>query len=280
MLKLIKYELKATARIFLIAYAALIVVSIFSAVTGASSQNSTSGMITTQGQVISSILYSLASIIFVILSMGVTVVTMIIFVTRFYRMFGSEGYLWFSLPVTANQHLICKVLVALFWTITSFNVLLGCAFMQIASVAGIGFFYELADLWKSIVYQGMHPVLWIVCFMILSLSSITTSIMISYAAIAIGPSMVKSRFGGTMLAGLLIVICTQFVSRIMSTFTSNTLAQLMDQLNRISSNAAFSAALDDVFVYTTVVSSLMSVIVSVALYILAHHFMSKRLNLA
>lgn len=103
MLKLLKYEWKACARICLPLYGAMLLMSVVSAV-----------KTTEQARdILNGIPSAILAMLFFALLVAVFVVTAVILIQRFYKnLLGDEGYLMFTLPVTVAQHIWSKVIVA------------------------------------------------------------------------------------------------------------------------------------------------------------------------
>ena len=103
MLKLLKYEWKACARICLPLYGVLILMSFVTHLLYSIPQNSTFGFM----------LPAISSMLYMGVMMAAFVVTAVILIQRFYKnLLGSEGYLMFTLPVTVSQHLFSKTIIA------------------------------------------------------------------------------------------------------------------------------------------------------------------------
>lgn len=104
MLKLLKYEWKACARICLPLYAAMLLMSVFSALmTTERAQEFMNGIPT-----------AILGMLYFAMLVAVFVVTAVILIQRFYKnLLGDEGYLMFTLPVTVAQHIWSKVIVAI-----------------------------------------------------------------------------------------------------------------------------------------------------------------------
>ncbi len=92
--KLIKYEIKATARTFLPLFAALLIsAGIYKLISALSAKAPQAP------EIISLILYN-------IILVGVFVMTFVVMVQRFYKnLLSDEGYLMFTLPVKAWKHI-------------------------------------------------------------------------------------------------------------------------------------------------------------------------------
>ena len=98
MLKLLKYEWKACARICLPLYAVELLVAFINRLL--------------YSDIGSKLLYGIPSIVMTMLYAAIMValfvVTAVVLVQRFYKnLLGSEGYLMFTLPVSVSQHILC-----------------------------------------------------------------------------------------------------------------------------------------------------------------------------
>lgn len=106
--KLLKYELKATSRVFVPLYIAILVVSI---VNGLSLNLE---IFNIQG---------LATIILMCLFISLFVITIVVTIQRFNKnLLKDEGYLMFTLPVSSKYLVLSKYLTSLIWTFLSFVV--------------------------------------------------------------------------------------------------------------------------------------------------------------
>ena len=106
--KLLKYELKATSRVFIPLYIAILVVSI---VNGLSLNLE---ILNIQG---------LATIVLMCLFISLFVITIVVTIQRFNKnLLKDEGYLMFTLPVSSKNLILSKYLTSLIWTFLSFVV--------------------------------------------------------------------------------------------------------------------------------------------------------------
>lgn len=75
---------------------------------------------------------ALASLVLMIVGFIVLIVTFVAIATQYNRsMFGAEGYLTFTLPVSSNQLLASKVIVSSVWVLLSYAVLIGTLVISI-----------------------------------------------------------------------------------------------------------------------------------------------------
>ena len=146
LVKLIKYEFKATWRKFLPIYGILIVFTIISKLTngfkGASQPTDVSGSI-------SKLVSDLSIFLQVACIIGLIAVTLYVIVERFYKnFFGDEGYLTFTLPISPWKHLTAKLTVSVFWTMVS--VIIGIVSLLIS-------YYDISAF--NSIYNGYGQIL-------------------------------------------------------------------------------------------------------------------------
>ena len=206
--KLMKYELKATGRVFLPLYLALLVFALinrFMLGVSASHQWQTPAVI------------SMAVYIFIMA--GIFVMTLIMTIQRFYKnLLSEEGYLMFTLPVKSWQHIVCKMLISMFWLVFSFFVAM-LSIILIAFKAGdwqhitrelTQFFGTLwGYLGTSIYLYSLEAVIGI--FLILA-----SAILILYASIAVGHLFNQHRILASFAAFIGLNTLTQIISMAIS----------------------------------------------------------------
>ncbi|MCL2757414.1 MAG: hypothetical protein FWD43_04980 [Coriobacteriia bacterium] len=281
--KLLKYEFKATARLFLILYLALIAVSALNALL-ISLGGSTYGSFDNEVLVtVYSTITGLAIFLYVLISTAVVVATIIIIIVRFYRMLGNEGYLWFTLPVTANQQILGKLIPALVWSFVStivFIISFGILLMPMGITEMI---QGIPEIWSSLIEMGLNPTLWTVCLLILLIVGGFEGYLMFYASMAIGPNIIKSRLGGTVLAYLILYVAMQIVSTIqmvLLVIPLNNLATSIDNALMWGNIAGVMSAVDSIMVYSTVFYGIAYLVIGIVFYLLTRYFMSRKLNLA
>jgi len=281
--KLLKYEFKATARIFLLLYAALFVVAGLNALLLSLSGYVYAGFSNEVMVVIYDTITALAVFLYVMISIAVIIATIIVFIVRFYRMLGNEGYLWFTLPVTVNQHIISKLIPAFVWSVLSglvFFVSLGVLMMPLV---GTDLFQLMPIVWNEFIGLGLNPTLWLVCLVVLLVIALLQGYLMFYAAMAMGPNIVKSRLGGSVLAYLLLYIATQIVATIQMVLL---VIPLNAQVSAIESAMMWGnftgiiSAVDQIVLFGTICYCVGYLILGAIFYLLTRYFMSRKLNLA
>lgn len=138
MLKLLKYEWKACARICLPLYAVELLVAFINRLL--------------YSDIGSKLLYGIPSIVMTMLYAAIMValfvVTAVVLVQRFYKnLLGSEGYLMFTLPVSVSQHILSKAVMALVMGVLSFvAALVSIDLLSLDMSVGQGFVSLLRNL--------------------------------------------------------------------------------------------------------------------------------------
>lgn len=186
--KLIKYELKATGRIFLPMYALLFVLALINKIFITINLDSL--------RVPMAISMTVYGCIFV----GICVMTLVVTIHRFNKnLLSDEGYLSFTLPVKVHSHVDCKMIVTLIWFVLSGIVAAASLFVLAIDRNALmnlqKFIMECADAFRLIGAHGVLLILEAILLLILTVLSATIKI---YAAITIGNMSSKHK----LLAGV------------------------------------------------------------------------------
>ena len=166
--KLMKYEFKATARIFLPLFAALLAVSAVSKLT--------LGLQLQTPHIISLALS-------IMLIVAAFVITLILTIQRFYKNFmTNEGSLMFTLPVSTGRLVWSKLLVAAVWT----AVCTAVVFLSLMIMAFSGSeWHELVLAIRNLGLPSLDMTFFIIEFCTLVLASLLTGILTIYASLAL-----------------------------------------------------------------------------------------------
>jgi hypothetical protein len=265
LLTVLKQEFKSTARFFVLAYAVLIILSVVSGLIlplVARLLGTTAGVVGASGMSGASI-GLIALFVAMPLSVGLpSVLTFVIVVSRFYRLFGDEGYLWFTLPVSANAHILGKLLASAAWFFASWLVS-GLCMLLISLHSVIGTTSISLPVFIGLD-SGTLPSLLV--SIASSAVSVFSGILLFYASIAIGPHLSKSRLGGTVMAFVGFVLCLL-------------LAGYFITMPMTSAAMAVFGQADWHIVFVGIIDIGMNIAAAAALYALVWFFMSKKLNL-
>jgi hypothetical protein len=208
--KLLKYEIKATARLFLPLYLTIV---IFAAINLLFLDMPTAG---DKAFSFYGLIIGISMFVYVTLMIGLVVMTLFVLIQRFYKsLLGDEGYLMFTLPVQSWSHILSKLIVSMLWTIASFFVAF-CSILLISSNK-----IHIADLFSRIamtfnqIQQQLGASTYLVGFevMVLGLLTLASTILSIYAAIALGHLFNKYK----LLASFGMYILLNMVSQIATT---------------------------------------------------------------
>ena len=284
--KLIKYEFKATSRMFLLMYAALILVAAINSVLLIGGLNA--GLYTSGNDLVAtiySIISALAATVYFFAMFAVSILTFVVIVVRFYRLFGDEGYLWFTLPATPNQHLISKLIVALVWSLASGVVIMLSLGILFIGQGWVQELWRIPQLIGEMIAMGYNPLLWLVLILIMALVATVSGFMMFFTAIAIGPNLTKSRLGGSVLAYILVYVITQIVATIQMVVLVFPISQINAQSYRFEAIPGSAiellapSAVDQVALGFFGIFIVGYTVMMVGYYLVTRYFMTKKLNL-
>jgi len=267
--KLLKYELKATARWFLPLYIALIVLTLL---------NKLTMVIKLPDFIVFNMLEILLIIFYVLVIIFTSLATMILLVVRFYKnLHTDEGYLTHTLPVKPGTHLNCKILSGCIWTVSSF-------FMQIISLfilfVGEGLFTEVFDVFgelgEYLKAAGLfdNVIVTVIIFAIAMLVSVFYSLLMMYCSISVGSLFSQHKIIGAIVVYFIINFVIQLFSMVimfigiespfMNTIidTENITADFLNYMNIMMAG-----------------SIVLTLICCGVFYFLSHFVISKKLNL-
>ena len=270
--KVLKHEFKSTGKLLVPLNLVLIGITII-------------GMVVLRLNVFSNEHIALLAIglmlIYILGLLTVVIVSFIYIAVRFYKsMFGAEGYLTHTLPVSNMTILNSKLLVALFWYML-------CTILTITSVVCLvcaGFSGMGAPIvWSVIISQieqvlGISvPILALWMFVLIAVSSLSGILMI-YASLAIGQLFNKYKIPAAIVTYIVLYIIFQVIATLMIVKTS------VDSINEsvvISSAASGNATVDMAAFYgaPALISIVEALVFAVVYYIITYFICKKKLNL-
>lgn len=209
--KLLKYETKATVRLFAPLYAALLLFALVNRFLNPFKIiETTSNSVNITASSIQQILSMLSIFLYFALIVAVIAMTFIIMLQRFYKnLLGDEGYLMFTLPVKPWQHILSKLLVSMLWVITSFIVIVGSVLL-VMNVDNL--FGELGELFN--LARDFIGVSGLILIPITALVASAYSILVIYNSLSIGHTFTKNKVLASFAAYVVIYVVTQVISSI------------------------------------------------------------------
>lgn len=260
--KLLKYEWKATARIFVPFYLAVVVFALINRIF--ISLNVSEGWMAFVAG-LSGAAYALAIV-------ATLALTLFIIIQRFYKnLLGDEGYLMFTLPVKTWQNITSKLLIAVLWQLVSAVVVLGSVFIMVAQQGMLAevrsAYLEIAnELAKMNISLGVMAT-WLVVTIVVGLF---VNILFVYASISIGQLFSRHKLIASF--GAFLVLNT--VSQIFSSL-------LIAALYYISPQSFVDNALptNEFITIFCIGLTCISLLMGTAYYIISERILTKRLNL-
>lgn len=198
--KLLKYEFKSTSRFFVPLYGLLLAVSLGNRIISSLRLN---------------VPRNLLAIAYIMLFMGLAVITFIQGITRFKNnLLGDEGYLMFTLPVSRLDLVMSKLIGATVWSIVGITVALTSVFILAPSDFFMSFVDMLSTLIKNSYFNGTMFLVYMTVLGVLSVASVYSPI---YLALALGHMYGKNKmlasFGWYFAINFLWqTLCTVFIS--------------------------------------------------------------------
>ena len=264
--KLLKYELKATSRVFIPLYIAILVVSI---VNGLSLNLE---ILNIQG---------LATIVLMCLFISLFVITIVVTIQRFNKnLLKDEGYLMFTLPVSSKSLVLSKYLTSLIWTFLSFIVAL-LSFTIIFIIPTYKYFdfsYFINEF--NLLFSNMLNLNILGQFLkiiLLMIISYTIFIFNVYLALSVGQLPIFNRFRNvsSFIGFLVINLLISYAQNIVSLFVNDASVNI-EAIDNI--NYAISSV-------TSIVSKglniaiVINLIIILVLFFATTYILDKKLNL-
>ena len=264
--KLLKYELKATSRVFIPLYIAILVVSI---VNGLSLNLE---ILNIQG---------LATIVLMCLFISLFVITIVVTIQRFNKnLLKDEGYLMFTLPVSSKHLVLSKYLTSLIWTFLSFVVafLSFTIIFMIPTYKYFDFSYFINEF--NLLFSNMLNLNILGQFLkiiLLMIISYTIFIFNVYLALSVGQLPIFNRFRNvsSFIGFLVINLLISYAQNIVSLFVNDASVNI-EAIDNI--NYAISSV-------TSIVSKglniaiVINIIIILVLFVATTYILDKKLNL-
>jgi hypothetical protein len=261
--KLMKHELRATARGMLPLYLLVLVVTLgtrlFAHLLDFSSSGQANGLIL--------LFLDLFSIAFVVCLIGIFVATLVLMITRFQKnLLGDEGYGMFTLPVTPHQLVWSKLLVSALWFLGAVLVdVLAIAILSGLSLPDLDLWALFSDLDAEVFAHGLAATLEFILLVVLGLFALCLSF---YAPMAIGHSFGRHK--------TLLSVVFYFVIQIIYQITAGTFLFSSSLVDLTTADLSAAAS-----VHATLWLAIAIVLVyGGVLYALTLGMLTKRLNLA
>lgn len=202
LIKLLKYEFKATARVLVPLYLAILLFGVISRFI-----NPFNVLSASKGFNLQAVLSLLSIFLYIGLIISVMIMTFIIMIQRFYKnLLGDEGYLMFTLPVKPWQQIISKLLVSMLWMMLSYLTVI-CSILILANINNL--FGEIANMFNSVhSYIGTIGLILIPIYVLVAMAY---SIITIYDSITLGHLFTKHKILASFGAYIMLYTINQIV---------------------------------------------------------------------
>lgn len=262
--KLMKYELKATYKWYLIISGVLAILSIFAGLLASS-------VITGAATYTADTTYTIVGIIVLVIFagyIGLTLTNYIIIIRRFYNnIFGREGYLTWTLPTGSHTVLLVKVTSALIWSIFCF-ISLVLSLLIFLGVIGLAQQQNIFDLLGPLFEHIGSSLIWqSLLFQVLATIS---GILMLYCAISLGQLFINNRIVMAFVFGFILWVVLSIIGRLFPSIS----------ISELSRTATMSSdTLSDILVVNFIPAYIYEVVKIVAMYFTVHYVTKFKLNL-
>lgn len=283
--KLLKYEFKATARFFVPVYgifAALLAMQRLSMLVVHWAEGYSLPFMDT----IFNLFTGMISFVAVLAVIGLFVCPFLYSIIRFWKnMTGDEGYLTHTLPVTAGQNVLAKLLTACVWEIVSLLIALGCGLLYWLSIDAESITEAFRAFLQDWAKLDGDIRLWTVLFCVLVLVSaffqFMQNLLAAYSAMSLGQSASKHKLlaSGGVYIGFAVVSSTivQVLSlAVLIGFGDNFMNTAMQTTNVLTAGLLFFKFMNSVLLLSIVLYALLCLLH----FFLSRYFLTKKLNLA
>ena len=262
--KLMKYELKATYKWYLIISGVLAILSIFAGLLASS-------VITGAATYTADTTYTIVGIIVLVIFagyIGLTLTNYIIIIRRFYNnIFGREGYLTWTLPTGSHTVLLVKVTSALIWSIFCFISLI-LSLLIFLGVIGLAQQQNIFDVLGPVFEHIGSSLIWqSLLFQVLATIS---GILMLYCAISLGQLFINNRIVMAFVFGFILWVVLSIIGRLFPSIS----------ISELSRTATMSSdTLSDILVVNFIPAYIYELVKIVAMYFTVHYVTKLKLNL-
>lgn len=265
--KLIKYEFRATARTLLPLYGTMVLLSILNRFSIA--------LFTAQDFTFGNLLSGILMFAFVAIICATMFMTIFLMAQRFYRnLLGDEGYLMFTLPVPVWQNITGKLIVSVVWSVLSALVTFLSIFIitfEYDFFSKLGYYIHMAKEWLIQVGfpTNVHFTLYVLEAVLMTIVSIAGTVLMIYAALAIGHLFHRHRIMFAFGAVIGFSIVTQIISFLaILPFRNMDVDAFVRELGMTASMHLFLGG-----------AIIVTLIFSAAYYLVTNYVLKNRLNL-
>ena len=273
--KLYKHEFRASSRYYVPVFLASGLISLVLAIVWTINN-------TWKNEIFSTITSPFVFLLFFGALAAITAVSFFIPIFRFYKtMISDEGYLTHTLPVTTDQLILSRMLVAITYKVFCFILTLVIIALTIVLTIIVTKTYETNE-W-NIMVQAMHELLdalgayqvsiplLVVETVVMSVEGLFSSVLVCYVAMAIAQCMKNHKVIWSVVFYICVNIAVSMISNVISTITMMGYGSGYMMNNEVATFKVFQVSF--------LIAIILDVLVIVAGYFITRYIFQKRLNL-
>ena len=261
--KLLKYEIRATSRVYLPLLGVLVALAASDKLFLRISEQSNA----TWASYVSTTL----TVAFVLTMAALAIVALVVTIQRFYRnLLGDEGYLMFTLPVSTDQLILSKLITAGMWMIiTGLAAFFSIAFMVLKGSDWNEVLRWIPQLNEQLGSSGINGWSAVAAFFIVVVFSVFYEILMFYASMSLGHLSNKHRFLLSVCAFIGLNTVIQTITTILGVRNLDNIRFLV--MERMTAAGAFWFVIGAILLY--------EIVIGTALFFLSRSVLKYRLNL-
>ncbi len=209
--KLLKYEYKATYKLYIILYIIVLALAVINRILNA---------IDFSKNVVLGVLSGTFMVTIVLSCIGLYFATLIFVLFRFYKnLFTDEGYLMFTLPVSPMSLIISKIIVGMTWILSSVLIIITAVAIMLFNTPTMDTLEVVWDFFgkglMDFLFNGQ--ILQLIIYIINYVIGIFSTVCFIYLAVAFGQViMPRHKIAGSILAYFIISMISSIISSIIS----------------------------------------------------------------
>lgn len=305
--RLLKYELRATARLYFPLYIAVLILAVLGRfsifgfpwqVSGGDGQGLVFQVSPQVGGVLMNVVGFVITFVlfaYVLVVLGAFVVHFIITLQRFWKnLMGDEGYLMFTLPVSTDALLWSKAVSVLIWSVATLlvvalSVFILCGHPAVFRIVGDILRRNISNAsWQRIEvlwFRALPPSLWVMT-LLAAAANVFCDVFHLYAAMAIGHTVkghkILASVGVYMAIGAMEGVASGLLSTALMPLLSRPISQLPDwdfMFLTVEDVALFADALGQMLSGWMMMILIVTVVFMAVFYLVVRYVLNTQLNL-
>ena len=265
--KLIKYDLKYGAKIFIVFHIILWIAAIFGRIFFLEQIDFHAPV----PQLTSTLILFFS--VFILLFSAISLATALLIAVRFYKnLFTDEGYLTWTLPASPIQQLWAKIISGSIWYIGDLLLVYSALYFMWSGSNTHNLYQEIAaDFTEAL---GMPLPDFFLLMVLLSIAGVAGSIMMLYASIAVAQLFPAHRLLLSVIVYFIFYLITYALS-----MGALIVFKLLPGITFTIDSVNYTTTMSSYLTGTVVISTVISTFMAILQYVITHLILTRKLNL-